>query len=99
MKTQFALGLLSGIVGIAVLFWMFHTTESSAEIPLSNVVAQKCVCSEPSPRFDDDDASEGQIVSSILHYCKCGNLTCVIAKGTFGGMGGRGKNYGISCVK
>jgi hypothetical protein len=84
--------LVAALTG-ASLVWVVQAREGKPEA----VVSDKCVCGDPIPELDN--ATEGQLLSSKLYYCKCGNLECVVAFGSFGGMGGKGKNYGISCVK
>ena len=92
----FVIGILAGVLVMISTMWILQSRESVAETNSVQVV-EKCVCADPG--LTGKDADEGRSPANRLSFCKCGNLDCVVAKGTFGGFGGTGENYGISCVK
>lgn len=89
-------GVLAGAFLALLLVWAIRDRESRANTQAPEI-AEKCACAEPAPR--DKSGSEGNAVASHLYYCKCGNLDCVVGKGSFSGVGGTGENFGLSCVK
>lgn len=88
-----------GLFVLASLFWVLNVPATMADSARPFTDRDRCVCAQPKQSMDEDDATETQLVESKLFHCQCGEVQCVVAMGSFGGMGGRGKNYGISCVK
>lgn len=89
----FVIGILAGVLLMISTMWLLQSSESVADTNTVQLTEQ-CTCG--------DSALNGKDSGSPAHrlsYCKCGNLDCVVAKGSFGGFGGTGENYGISCVK
>ncbi len=97
---KYIFGSSIGLFVLAALFWALNVPATMADSGQPFTDRDRCVCAQPKQlSMDEDDANETQLLESKLFHCQCGGLECVIAKGSFGGMGGRGKNYGISCVK
>ena len=93
-ERNFVIGILAGVLLVISTIWILQSGDSVAETNNAQIM-EKCTCGEASSI--GKLSSEGQ--DNRLAYCKCGNLDCVVAKGSFGGFGGNGENYGISCVK
>ena len=92
----FVIGILAGVLLMISTMWLLQNRESVADTNNAQAV-EKCACAEPG--LNVKDADESRSPANRMSYCKCGNLDCVVVKGSFGGFGGTGENYGISCVK
>ena len=94
-ERNFVIGILLGALAVISTVWILQSRESVADTN-SVQTLEKCACAEPASNGSMDD---GRSPANRMSYCKCGNLDCVVVKGSFGGFGGTGENYGISCVK